>query len=182
MFCDRCGNTLNPTARFCTSCGKPVMGGAAGRAGAVAPTAGGAAPLAAGRVQRHLQLLAGLWLANGILRMVEVAWLVLAGHLFLPSLRGLIGGGDWPFAGGWGSWLSASLYSAGILLAGFGVVHLVLAWGLFERQPWARVLGLVIGFLALLRFPLGTALGIYTIWVLLPENSGREYQLLAKAS
>jgi len=46
---------------------------------------------------------------------------------------------------------------------------LVLAWGLFEREPWARFLGLALGFLALLRFPLGTALGIYTLWVLLPE-------------
>jgi hypothetical protein len=55
------------------------------------------------------------------------------------------------------------------------MVHLLLAWGLFERQPWARVLGIVVGFLALLRFPFGTALGIYTLWVLLPESSAREY-------
>jgi hypothetical protein len=55
----------------------------------------------------------------------------------------------------------------------------LLAWGLFERQPWARILGIVVGFLALLRFPFGTALGIYTLWVLLPENSGREYDAMA---
>jgi hypothetical protein len=36
------------------------------------------------------------------------------------------------------------------------------------------------GFLALLRFPLGTALGTYTLWVLLPEPSGREYQRLTQ--
>jgi hypothetical protein len=42
------------------------------------------------------------------------------------------------------------------------------------------MLGVVIGFLALLRFPLGTALGIYTLWVLLPEESGREYDRLAQ--
>ena len=58
----------------------------------------------------------------------------------------------------------------------FGVVHLILAWGLYERKQWARPLGLAIGFLALLRFPLGTALGIYTLWVLLPEISAREYE------
>jgi hypothetical protein len=79
---------------------------------------------------------------------------------------------DIPFLGG--------LFSLGVFLGLFGVLHLVLAWGLFERQPWARTLGLVIGFLALLRFPLGTALGIYTLWVLLPEESGREYDRLAQ--
>ena len=68
----------------------------------------------------------------------------------------------------------------GILLGFFGVPHLVLAWGPFEREPWARSLGLVLGFLALLRFPLGTAPGIYTLWVLLPEPCGREYERLAQ--
>jgi uncharacterized membrane protein (DUF2068 family) len=126
-------------------------------------------------VQRHIQLLAALWLANGILRLVEVGWLLLAGHVFLPSLHGIVGG--WGLEG----LISRGLFSAGIFLALFGVVHLILAWGLFERQPWARLLGLVVGFLALLRFPLGTALGIYTIWVLLPESSGREYDRLARA-
>jgi hypothetical protein len=67
-----------------------------------------------------------------------------------------------------------------VVLAMFGVLHLVLAWGLLERESWARMLGLVLGFLALLRFPLGTALGIYTLWVLLPEESGREYDRLAQ--
>jgi tellurite resistance protein TehA-like permease len=68
-----------------------------------------------------------------------------------------------------------------MFLALFGVLHLVLAWGLFERQPWARTLGVVLGFLALLRFRLGTALGIYTLWVLLPEESSREYDHLSQA-
>jgi protein-S-isoprenylcysteine O-methyltransferase Ste14 len=68
----------------------------------------------------------------------------------------------------------------GIFLGLFGLLHLVLAWGLFERESWARMLGLVIAFLALLRFPLGTALGIYTLWVLLPEESGAEYDRLAR--
>jgi len=72
------------------------------------------------------------------------------------------------------------MYAAGITLALFGAVHLLLAWGLFERESWARVLGIVVGILALLRFPLGTALGIYTLWVLLPESSGREYERMSR--
>jgi hypothetical protein len=35
-------------------------------------------------------------------------------------------------------------------------------------------------FLGLLRIPFGTALGIYTLWVLLPETSGKEYDRLAQ--
>jgi hypothetical protein len=135
-----------------------------------------------GRVQRHIRLLAWFWVANGVLRLLEVGWLLFAGHLFFPFVRGWGGPFTLPFGRAWGldSLIWGGIYSAGILLGIFGVVHLVLAWGLFERQPWARMLGVIIGFLALLRFPLGTALGIYTLWVLLPESSARQYDELVR--
>ena len=89
----------------------------------------------------------------------------------------------WPFGPGWGidSFFPGSLFSLGIFLGFFGVLHLLLAWGLFERQPWARVLALVLGILALLRIPFGTALGIYTLWVLAPEESAHEYDQLVNS-
>ncbi|HEX8879551.1 MAG TPA: hypothetical protein VF749_05950 [Candidatus Acidoferrum sp.] len=134
-----------------------------------------------GRVRKHIHLLATLWLVNGVLRLMGVAWLLLFGGTFFPWLRGRIGPDAWPLGPGWGldSFLSGGLFSLGIFLGFFGLLHLALAWGLFERQSWARILGLVLGILALLRFPLGTALGIYTLWVLAPEPSAREYDQLS---
>jgi hypothetical protein len=38
--------------------------------------------------------------------------------------------------------------------------------GLLSFRPWARIVVLVLGFLDLVNVPIGTALGIYTIWVL----------------
>ncbi|HKW89807.1 MAG TPA: hypothetical protein VJN21_13745 [Candidatus Acidoferrales bacterium] len=58
---------------------------------------------------------------------------------------------------------------------------LVAAWGLLERQSWGRIAGIVAGILALIRIPFGTALGIYTLWVLLPATSEMEYRSLARA-
>lgn len=43
---------------------------------------------------------------------------------------------------------------------------LVAGYSLLTRKPWARVLALVVGFLSLVNFPVGTAIGIYTFWVL----------------
>jgi len=53
---------------------------------------------------------------------------------------------------------------------------------LLQRQEWARIVTLVVGFIALLNLPFGTALGIYTIWVLLPTQSDDEYKSLAQAA
>jgi hypothetical protein len=109
---------------------------------------------------------------------VEVGSFYVIGRSFLPWF-----GRTFPsFAFPWFRTLPAfGLWWVVMFLGFFGLVHLFLAWSLYEYKPWARILGLVLGFLALLRFPLGTALGIYTIWVLLPESSGQEYERLAQA-
>jgi len=39
--------------------------------------------------------------------------------------------------------------------------------GLLQRKSWARILALVLGCINLVNFPLGIALGIYTLWVLI---------------
>jgi zinc ribbon protein len=185
MYCDGCGTQLTAGAQFCTKCGKAIVGGGAG-----APAGQGMGQSAAstgayraagsdGRVQRNLRTLATLWTINGILRLAEVCGMMIFGTMLFPFMRG------WGRGMVWGRWgmdipFLGGLFSVGALLGIFGVLHLLLAWGLFERAPWARMLGLVIGFLALLRFPLGTALGIYTLWVLLPEESAREYDRLVQ--
>jgi len=168
MYCDQCGYSLAAENRYCPSCGKPVLGGLASTART--------GPLAEGeqRVARHIYRLATLWTINGVLRLLFVLWLYAGGRMFLPMF-GPTRIWSHPFfqTFTWGPMLA--------ILGVFGVLHFVLAWGLYQRQPWARFLGLILGFLALIRFPFGTALGIYTIWVLLPESSGREYERLAHA-
>lgn len=178
MYCDRCGIQLGSGAQFCTSCGKAVA------PGSKPPVFSTAISVSQDRVRRHIHLLATLWLVSGVLRLIGVTWLMLFGTMFFPWFRGRMGPGAWPLGPGWGfdSLFSGGFFSFGIFLGFFGVLHLALAWGLFERQPWARVLGLVLGILALMRFPFGTALGIYSLWVLAPEQSAREYDRLSHSS
>jgi hypothetical protein len=42
--------------------------------------------------------------------------------------------------------------------------------GLLRRHAWGRILALVVGFLSLIDIPFGTALGVYTIWVLMDDG------------
>ena len=59
-----------------------------------------------------------------------------------------------------------------LVLAGIGFV---VGFGLMERRPWARTMAIVVGIIALLNPILGTVLGIYTLWVLLPADAEAEY-------
>jgi hypothetical protein len=50
-----------------------------------------------------------------------------------------------------------------------------------HREPWARIVVLVLGFISLFNVPFGTAVGIYTLWALLPAQSEAEYDAMAAA-
>jgi hypothetical protein len=45
--------------------------------------------------------------------------------------------------------------------------------GLLQEKPWARILVLILAGFNLFNIPIGTAVGIYTIWVLLQEETAQ---------
>ena len=55
----------------------------------------------------------------------------------------------------------------GIVLFVLSLPGLIAGFGLLKFRPWARILALIVGALHVFSFPFGTALCIYTFWVLL---------------
>ncbi len=164
MYCERCGNQLIDGQRFCSGCGKTV-------GMAVVPLD------RQGRVQRNLQVLSILWLVCGSLEILAAVVLyVIANVMFGIAVRmhGGVGGAE-PF-------VHTILTIVGTAVGIKGLLSIVAGWGLLQRETWARALTIVMGFLGILHIPLGTALGIYTIWVLLPNESAQEYDHLAQAA
>ncbi len=62
------------------------------------------------------------------------------------------------------------------------ILGLVTGWGLLQREPWARTLAIVMACMNLVFMPFGMMLGLYTLWVLLPATSEREYHTVARAA
>ena len=65
-----------------------------------------------------------------------------------------------------------------VLLALIALPGIVAGLGLVGRKPWARILAMVVGFLGLTAFPVGTLLGLYAFYVLL-QDSAHDYFISA---
>ncbi len=163
MFCDQCGAQLQAGQKFCGSCGKPV-------GVAVVPLAAG------GRVSRHLHTVAILWFAASALNLVGAACLFFVGNIIFGRVVRVEH--TWPVH----TFLRGLLSTLGVLVFIKALAGFAAGWGLLQRESWARILTLVLGFVSLINIPLGTALGIYTIWVLLSPGADEEYRRLARAA
>ncbi|WP_348269857.1 zinc ribbon domain-containing protein [Edaphobacter paludis] len=181
MICQTCGNQVTAEVRFCPQCGAPVVV-------AAAPVPPPPIPPAypppyppvyatrAPRVQRNLQMLGILWCAFGAYRIITG----LIG-IFIMRVITFRSFGDW----GWGGpfhgapWMVALLPLIAVVSVVTAFLAFLVGFSLLRRKPWGRVLGIVVAILALLKFPIGTALGIYTLWVLAPAESGMEYEAIA---
>jgi hypothetical protein len=128
---------------------------------------------------------------SGKVRALGVVWLIYAAVSLLLGIAGLTfaqaffshhfgGWGRAPWPGGPGPdffgpvlfhfvWLILLLRTGLALAAGLG---------LLERAPWGRIVAIVAAFVTLLRFPFGTAIGIWTLVVLMGYRNTSLYEQL----
>ncbi|HYW32029.1 MAG TPA: hypothetical protein VE869_11025 [Gemmatimonas sp.] len=91
------------------------------------------------------------------------------------------------FGGVFGSLTSGSLTGAlvgstvsvamSIVVGAFAVFGLIAGFGLLNHQNWARYVAIVVALFGLFNFPFGTAFSIYTLWVLLSDESKRLFAI-----
>ena len=111
-------------------------------------------------MQQHINILGWIYIVLGALGFLAAIIVLLA----------MVGGG-----------LMSGDAEAALLTSGIGffvalivsvlsIPNLIGGWGLLKRRPWARILVMILGALQLLNIPVGTAIGIYTLWALMrPE-------------
>lgn len=183
MVCQACGNPLEAGVHFCPRCGAQI---------AAAPPPAYPSPYPPftvapeHRVRRNLQTLGILWCIFGAYRVL--AGLIGIFVLGIATSRSF-GGEPWmwrghfhgPFAAPWftAPWMAALLPVVAVVSVAAALLAFLVAFGLMTRQPWGRAVGIIVAILSLWKFPFGTALGIYTLWVLVPAESGMEYDAIA---
>jgi hypothetical protein len=115
-------------------------------------------------LQMHVSILGWLYIvANAFFLLLAALALGL-----LPTLGAISGDKD--------AALILSIFGTAfsLLMALLGLPGLLAGYGLLKRKSWARTLTIVLGILGLVNFPIGTAIGVYTLLVLL-QQSANEY-------
>jgi hypothetical protein len=117
-------------------------------------------------MDKHITVLGVLYIVFGVLG------LIIGGFLFiLITGAGLFSGDEQAMA------ITAIVGTAlAFIIFIFSVPEIIGGIFLLKRKSWARILVLVLGFLNLLDIPVGTSLGIYTIWVLMKDESNKYFE------
>lgn len=174
MYCPSCGQPIAGPGAFCAKCGAQAPGYAA------PPSVALRQPRVPGRVQT----LAILWFVFGAYRAITGVFAALVLTNVLPR----VGIGQWGIPGesAWGldrfPFLTVAVGAVLVHTAVIAILSFVAGYGLTIRAPWGRVLAIIASVVALIRPIMGTALGIYTLWVLAPSASRVEYEAISAGS
>jgi hypothetical protein len=170
MYCSGCGQAWVPGQPVCSRCGRTMM--------VAAPPIPG--------LQFQLDSYAGK------IRALSIVWFIYAGLSMLLGVLGLAFAGAFftghfgPWAHGpWGNgpfrpeWFGpAMLHFAWLFVVVRAGLAFAAAWGLMERTEWGRIVAIVAAFLCILKFPIGTALAIWTLVTLMGYRNSTLYEQL----
>ena len=123
-------------------------------------------------MERHYKALGLLHVVYGVLGIATtwgIAILTSRAGLLFGRIRGDFGHFEHGLVGG-----DSLLHLVGLHLMGgivlLGLASIVAGCGMIGHKRWARTFIMILGIIALFNLPFGTALGIYTLWVVMqPE-------------
>lgn len=167
MYCSGCGQGLQPGQTFCPQCGRPV---------AMAPPPVPGLQFELATYASKIRALAMVWFIYGGLTLVLSFFGMAIARAFLHNHNMPWGYWGNPIRPEWFGpvflqfvWVFVVL-RAGLLLAA--------GWGLMQREPWGRMVAIVAAFLSLIKFPVGTAIGIWTLVILMGYRNQTLYEQL----
>ncbi|HEY3369199.1 MAG TPA: hypothetical protein VGK10_00040 [Prolixibacteraceae bacterium] len=112
-------------------------------------------------MEKHINTVAALQLGLSIFNLLIA--------LTLYSILKLIGGFIDDPSGEMVLSIIANIASTILII--LSVPGIIAGMGLYKRKEWARILTLILSVIGIFNFPFGTAIGIYSIWVLIQPES-----------
>lgn len=118
----------------------------------------------------HKRILGIIYIVTGILLLFGMMLVSMFFSLFINWIAEAAGDDQWVF-----TWLVPFIRAIALFVCiVIALPSLIAGWGLLNNRSWAMTLALIVGCLRLFSFPIGTAIGIYTIWVYVEDNRLRQ--------
>lgn len=170
MYCSGCGQAIEAGQAICPKCSRPL-------APIVPPVPG---------LQFLLENYAGK------IRLLSIFWFVYAGLSLLTGIAGLTFARSF-LSGGFGPWANnpwthgpmppiwigpAFFHLIWVMLVFRAALAVAAGWGLMEHTQWGRLVAIVAAILCMLKFPFGTAIGVWTLVMLLGYRNSSLYDQL----
>lgn len=133
-----------------------------------------------GTFDMRRKMLGVLWVLYGILCFIEVAWIAVEAGALTVMWGALLDRVPNPYS--WMTLFHAALLITVIVLVLAGVFALIAGGALLARARSSRNMALAAGFFGLVTGPLGLALGVYTLILLLARVADERYDRLAAAA
>jgi hypothetical protein len=129
-------------------------------------------------MQTHVKVLGVVYLAVGACMLLLALFLALT----MGSVTGIVGATAEPQDAAIAIPILGIAGMALVVMFGaFSLPSLITGYGLLYFKSWARIVGIVLSAVSLINFPLGTAVGVYGLWVLLNKETERLFDI-AQAS
>ena len=103
----------------------------------------------------HVKVIGWLWIANGVVSILMVVFGLIIANVYIPGQQESI------------------LVTSGVLcffIPGIAA-DFAAGLGLLQYKSWARILAIILAIVNLFLFPIGTALGIYTLVIMFNEET-----------
>ena len=121
-------------------------------------------------MESHKRILGILFIISGAIEIL----LLLFVSAFISTIIPIIGDQAEPDAEWVFTWLVPFIQIiATVVICLFSIPSIIGGIGLLNNKSWAMLLVLILGCFKLFSFPIGTAIGIYTIWVYTENNKQR---------
>ena len=171
MYCSACGQALVPGQPVCPQCGRPI----------VAPIPVPQVANLGFQLQTYssrIRALSIVWFIWGALSLALGAAGLVFANAYLNGAFGPWIHGPWAHTRPWGSMAPAIIHFAWAVIIIRAALAFLAGWGLMERTQWGRVVAIAAAFVNILKLPIGTALGIWTLVTLLGYRNTTLYDQL----
>ncbi len=113
-------------------------------------------------MKQHVSFVGAIHIGFGILGLLSALTI----YIIFNFAQGFVP--DEPLAEEILSFLGGTISILIVFFASLGIIGGV---GLFSYKPWARMLVMIVSAVNCVNFPIGTAKGVYSIWVLMQKET-----------